>query len=115
MIGHFLGNTISDICGWVALAGDYTSHPTFNGTQTTDWVIIGGGFTGLAAARRIAELEPNARVILIDGKRVGQGATGRNSGFVVANESPGHAAFSSASGWADYAALNALDLSLIHI
>ena len=102
-------DTISDICGWVALAGDYTSHPTFKGTQTTGWAIIGGGFTGLAAARRIAELEPNARIILIDGERIGQGATGRNSGFVVANESPGHAALSSASGRADYAALNALD------
>ncbi|MBL4749270.1 MAG: FAD-binding oxidoreductase [Amylibacter sp.] len=100
---------MEDICGWVALAGNYTSHPTFKGAQTTDWAIIGGGFTGLAAARRIANLDPNARIILIEGKRVGQGATGRNSGFVVANESPGHAALSSASGRAGYAALNALD------
>lgn len=109
MTGRIMDNTISDICGWVALAGDYTSHPTFKGKQTTDWAIIGGGFTGIAAARRIAELEPNARIILIDGKKVGQGATGRNSGFAVANESPGHAALSSASGRADYTALNALD------
>ncbi len=102
-------HSIADTCGWVALAGDYRSHPPFKGTQTTDWAIIGGGFTGLAAARRIAQLDPNARIILIDGKRVGQGATGRNSGFVVANESPGHAALSSSSGRAGYAALNALD------
>lgn len=107
--GIGMNNPISDICGWVALAGEYKSHPRFKGTEITDWAIIGGGFTGLAAARRIAELDPNARVILIDGKRVGQGATGRNSGFVVANESPGHAALSSASGRADYAALRALD------
>lgn len=104
-----MGHAILDTCGWVALAGNYKSHPPFKGTQTTDWVIIGGGFTGLAAARRIAQLDPNARIILIDGKRVGQGATGRNSGFVVANESPGHAALSSVSGRAGYAALNALD------
>ncbi len=108
-MGGILDNSISDICGWVALAGNYTSHPIFKGVETTDWAIIGGGFTGLAAARRIAELDPDARIILIDGKRVGQGATGRNSGFVVANESPGHAARSSVSGRADYAALNALD------
>lgn len=104
-----MDNPISDTCGWIALAGNYRSHPTFKGVETTDWAIIGGGFTGLAAARRIAKLDPNARIILIEGKRVGQGATGRNSGFVVANESPGHAALSSASGRADYAALNALD------
>jgi len=104
-----MDHSITDICGWVALAGDYKQRPTFSGTQTTDWAIIGGGFTGLAAARRIAQLDPNARIVLLDGKRVGQGATGRNSGFVVANESPGHAALSSPSGQADYAALNALD------
>ncbi len=102
-------NPISDICGWAALAGTYNAHPTFKGTQSTDWAIIGGGFTGLAAARRIAEFDPDARIVLLDGKRVGQGASGRNSGFVVANESPGHAALSSPSGRAGYAALNALD------
>jgi len=104
---------ISDVCGWVALAGEYCSYPGFSGKQTTDWVIIGGGFTGLAAARRIAELRPDARILLIERKRVGQGASGRNSGFVVANESPGHAAPSSTSGRADYAALNVLDRAAV--
>ncbi len=104
-----MNKSVTDQCGWIALAGDYPSYPTLNGKQVADWVIIGGGFTGLAAARRIAELAPNARILLIDGKRIGQGATGRNSGFVVANESPGHAALSAADGRANYAAVNALD------
>lgn len=103
-----LDKSVSDVCGWVALAGDYRPHPSLGGEQATDWAIIGGGFTGLSAARRIAELAPNARILLIEGKRLGQGASGRNSGFVVANESPGHDALS-ASGRADYTALNALD------
>jgi len=100
---------VSDVCGWVALAGEYHVWPSFTGQQVADWVIVGGGYTGLAAARRITELEPQARVLLIEGKRLGQGASGRNSGFAVANESPGHAALSSTSGRADYAALNTLD------
>ena len=100
---------VSDICGWVALAGEYRAYSRLSGQQTTDWAIVGGGFTGLSAARRIAELDPNARIVLIEGKRLGQGASGRNSGFVVANESPGHSALSTASGRADYTALNALD------
>jgi len=104
-----MNNSVPDQCGWIALAGDYPLHPMLNGRQTADWAIIGGGFTGLAAARRIAELAPNARILLIDGKRIGQGATGRNSGFVVANESPGHAALSTAEGRANYAAVNTLD------
>jgi len=100
---------VPDICGWSALAGDYQLHPRLQGPAIADWAIIGGGFTGLAAARRIAGLDPNARILLIEGKRVGQGASGRNSGFVVANESPGHAGLATPEGRADYAALNALD------
>jgi len=104
-----LAHSVADICGWVALAGDYQARPSVDHDQLADWAIIGGGFTGLAAARRIAELEPDARIVLLDGKRIGQGASGRNSGFAVANESPGHAALSTADGRAEYAALNALD------
>lgn len=104
-----MNKSVPDQCGWIALAGDYPSYPNLNGEQIADWVIIGGGFTGLAAARRISELAPKARILLIDGKRIGQGATGRNSGFVVANESPGHAALATADGRANYAAVNALD------
>ncbi len=102
---------VADTCGWVALAGEYRHHPPLEGAQSTDWAIIGGGFTGLAAARRLAELRPNDRIVVLEGKRLGQGASGRNSGFVVANESPGHAALASADGRAAYAALHALDVA----
>ena len=48
-----------------------------------DAIVIGAGVTGLAAAKRIAELEPNSQVLLIDASTVGEGASGRNSGFGV--------------------------------
>ncbi|WP_394199614.1 NAD(P)/FAD-dependent oxidoreductase [Litoreibacter albidus] len=48
-----------------------------------DWTVVGAGFTGLAAARRLAELNPNDTVALIDAKPVGWGASGRNSGFII--------------------------------
>jgi glycine/D-amino acid oxidase-like deaminating enzyme len=80
---------VADRSGWVALAGDYKVFPTLAGETKADWLIIGGGFTGLAAARRLAELQPNDRIVLIDRKRLGQGASGRNSGFAVMREMPG--------------------------
>lgn len=46
-------------------------------------VVIGAGVTGLAAARRAAELEPGTRVLLLDASVVGEGASGRNSGFLI--------------------------------
>lgn len=48
-----------------------------------DWTVIGGGFTGLAAARRLAELNPKDSVALIDAHPIGWGASGRNSGFII--------------------------------
>lgn len=46
-------------------------------------VIIGGGYTGLAAARRIAELRPEEPVLVVEASTVGEGSSGRNSGFVI--------------------------------
>lgn len=78
-----------DSCGWLRLAPtDATSrrprpHTALEGDQRADAVVIGAGFTGLAAARRLAETGPGRRVVLLDAQRAGHGASGRSSGFVV--------------------------------
>jgi len=46
------------------------------GEQNAGWVVAGAGVTGLAAARRLAELAPEARIILLEQYRVGYGASG---------------------------------------
>ena len=46
-------------------------------------MIVGAGYTGLAAARRFAELEPEARIAVLDASEVGEGSPGRNSGFML--------------------------------
>ncbi|CAG9173775.1 NAD(P)/FAD-dependent oxidoreductase [Cupriavidus pampae] len=46
-------------------------------------IVIGGGFTGLAAARRVAELRPNEEVLVLEASTVGEGSSGRNSGFII--------------------------------
>lgn len=48
-----------------------------------DWLIIGAGFTGLAAAQRLGEIAPDDTVLIVDARPVGWGASGRNSGFVI--------------------------------
>lgn len=83
--------------GWIATAGDCPGYPTLQGSQTTDWLIVGGGLTGLAAARRLAELRPAERVVLIDRQRIAQGAAARNSGFNVAFQKSARPAFASAT------------------
>lgn len=48
-----------------------------------DVIIIGEGFSGLSTAGRLAELRPEARIALVDALEVGQGASGRNAGFII--------------------------------
>jgi len=48
-----------------------------------DHIIVGAGFTGLSAAGRLAELEPDSKIAIIDALKVGQGTSGRNAGFII--------------------------------
>ncbi|MEQ6888124.1 FAD-dependent oxidoreductase [Halomonas sp. CS7] len=69
--------------GWYQLLDAPAPARRLNARETADWLVIGAGFTGLAAARRVAELRPFDRVVLVEALRVGQGASGRNTGFVI--------------------------------
>ncbi len=100
---------VTDTCGWTQLAGKWKKYPRLENNQVADWVIIGAGFTGIAAARRLSELDPGKRIILIDGKQPGQGASARNSGFVVAYESPGHAQVHTRTGRENYIVRHTID------
>lgn len=51
--------------------------------MTADVAIIGGGFAGLSAARHIRSLDPRARVVVLEAGRLAEGASGRNSGFMI--------------------------------
>lgn len=62
------------------------SRPRLKGTHQADVVIIGGGFTGLAAAYQIRLRFPEKRIVLLEGARCGYGASGRNGGFCVSTE-----------------------------
>ena len=77
-------STINDqSCGWEHTTTGAPSFPQLKNDIRADWVIVGAGFTGLAAAYRIAELNPNDSIILLDAEQAGKGASSRNSGFIV--------------------------------
>ena len=60
-----------------------TGAPALRGTTTADVVVVGGGYTGLWTALRITELEPGARVVIVEADICGGGPSGRNGGFVT--------------------------------
>ncbi len=76
-----------DPCGWNALLPQREPQPRATGRISASHAIVGAGYTGLAAARRIKELQPDAEVVVIEGSTVGEGSSARNSGFANPRDS----------------------------
>jgi glycine/D-amino acid oxidase-like deaminating enzyme len=55
--------------------------PPLEGERRADVVVVGGGFTGMWVAWHLKELEPEARVVLLEAGACGEGPSGRNGGF----------------------------------
>jgi glycine/D-amino acid oxidase-like deaminating enzyme len=70
-------------CGWSETIASRESCAALMGDVKTDWLVVGAGYTGLSAARSLALLHPNKRIVLIDGQKAGEGASARNSGYLV--------------------------------
>lgn len=68
---------------WSDILGPGPRYPELDGTHRADIAIVGAGFAGLSAARRIAQLDPTVRVALLDAGQIAEGAAGRNSGFMI--------------------------------
>lgn len=69
--------------GWSAILPPRTPHPPLQDAVAADWVVLGAGYAGLAAARRLAENRPDEQIALIDAGTAGENASGRNSGFAI--------------------------------
>tara|TARA_B100000700_G_scaffold299112_1_gene365814 strand:+ start:1465 stop:2784 length:1320 start_codon:yes stop_codon:yes gene_type:complete len=69
--------------GWYELLPEEPLAAPLSGTVEADVVVVGAGFTGLAAARRLGELRPDAQIRLVEAGRIGNGAAGRSSGFAI--------------------------------
>ena len=69
--------------GWNCLLPKAEPATPLDDDITADWLVIGAGFAGLAAARRLWQLDPGGRIVILDAVRIGQGPAGRNSGFMI--------------------------------
>ncbi|MEW6340910.1 MAG: FAD-binding oxidoreductase [Paraburkholderia sp.] len=69
--------------GWWESLPSPPAAKLLRGERRFDFVVVGGGITGLCAARRLAELAPEASVALVEADRIGRSTAGRNSGFFV--------------------------------
>ncbi|WP_435258141.1 NAD(P)/FAD-dependent oxidoreductase [Thioclava sp. FR2] len=68
---------------WSAILPGQAAPVSLDGDLTVDFALIGAGFAGLSAARRLHQLAPGARIAVLDASRLAEGASGRNSGFMI--------------------------------
>lgn len=66
---------------YAASANDKRARDALTGNITADVCIIGAGFTGISAALQLAE--NGFLVVVLEGERIGFGASGRNGGQIV--------------------------------
>ncbi|WP_395670327.1 NAD(P)/FAD-dependent oxidoreductase [Phenylobacterium sp.] len=66
---------------YAATARPAPSFPKLDGSIEADLVVVGGGATGLSAALHAAER--GLSVVLLEGGRIGWGASGRNGGHLI--------------------------------
>lgn len=69
--------------GWYEMLDPPGQVRELEDARTADWIIVGAGFAGLSAARRLTKLRAGDKIALIDAQRIGWGAAGRNSGFMI--------------------------------
>ena len=70
-------------CGWLNQLPKRIEIKTLNKDLTSDYLIIGAGYTGLSTARKLSEIDNSKKIIIIDAQLAGEGGSSRNSGYLV--------------------------------
>ncbi len=71
------------VTGWKEILPKRKINPKLSDHINADYLIIGGGFAGLSAARRINQINKEAKIAVLEACEIGEGPAGRNSGFMI--------------------------------
>jgi gamma-glutamylputrescine oxidase len=71
---------------YLRTANPIAEHPRLAGDHRVDVAVLGAGYTGLSAALHLAER--GYKVAVVEARRVGWGASGRNGGQIVTGYNP---------------------------
>ena len=71
------------VAAWNAILPAQKCPRVLEGDDVADIAIIGGGFAGLSAARRLLQLDTGLKIALLEAGRIAEGPAGRNSGFMI--------------------------------
>jgi ribulose 1,5-bisphosphate synthetase/thiazole synthase len=52
-------------CSWINELVTRTNIQALQSNENCDWLIVGAGYTGLSAARKLGQLYPKHKIILV--------------------------------------------------
>lgn len=70
-------------CSWINDLTPRSKIQSVTSNLDCEWLVLGAGYTGLSAARKLGQLYPNQKILLVDAQLAGEGASSRNSGYLV--------------------------------
>ena len=70
-------------CGWINHLSKRKNFKALTNNILCDYLIVGAGYTGISAARQLADNFKSSKIVLVDSQLAGEGSSGRNSGYLV--------------------------------
>ena len=70
-------------CVWINQLQTRNNTKSLSENLICDYLIVGAGYTGLSAARKLSEIKRTSKIIVVDAQLAGEGGSGRNSGYLV--------------------------------
>ena len=98
-------------CHYARTRADRSTRPYLSGPLSVETAIVGGGLAGLTIALELARR--GRSVALIEGRRIGWGASGRNGGFCAPGFATGIDAIAARAGMATARELYALSRAAV--
>ena len=60
-------NVVNDSgCSWISDLSPRIKIKMLSSHLKCEWLIVGAGYTGLSAARKLGQLYPNQKILLVD-------------------------------------------------
>ncbi len=75
---------------WLAHPDRPSARPHLTGDESADLVVVGAGLSGLWTAVRAKERRNDLDVVVVEGDRIANAASGRNGGFVASSITHGY-------------------------
>lgn len=87
-----------DVSFWWQQVGLPDPRPALSGDTVADVCVVGAGYTGLWTAYYLTQLQPDLRVVVLESRFAGFGASGRNGGWLTNSVTGGREQYAASHG-----------------